>query len=457
MTYSLALDLGGTFIKGAVLDLARGTLVHVETAPFPPFLPPSAPGRREVAPAALVAAAEAMIDALLAAAPAARSLFLCGQMHGLVLVGPDGAAIGPASTWQDARALQPGPAGRPSYEALVDALGPTDLEALGEMPAAGCPLAVLHHHRHAGTLPAGAAPLGLAAHVACRLAGVAPACDPTDAAAAGAADLRAGGWHAGLLARLGLDALAWPAIVPGGAPLGEYRHGGRALTVHAPIGDQQAALLGALLGPDELSVNVGTGSQVSRRLAAPTAGDYQLRPHADGAWLATVTHLPAGRALNVLFRLVTELGGGAHDEAAAWAVIEARARAAAPSGLRAELSFFPGRLGQQGALTGITEEHFAVGDLFRAAYATMAENYAAAARRVDPGGATRGAVLSGGLGHRAGLLAELVGGHLQVPVRRSLCAEETLYGLLVLASARLGLDGSVEAARARLAGRGLDA
>lgn len=450
MTLALAIDLGGTFVKGAVLDVAAGRLEHVATASFPPCLAGGPEGRRELAPEAVLAAAEAMVDALQAVAPGATDLFLCGQMHGLVLVDRRGHAHGTASTWQDARALRPGPDGRAPYEALRAALTPADVAALGEPPMPGYPLAVLHATPR---LADGLAPLGLAAYVACRLAGASPTCDLTDAAAAGAADLRAGTWHHDLLARLGLGGMRWPEIVPSGAALGTYRHGHRPLTVHAAIGDQQAALLGALLGPDELSLNVGTGSQVSRRLAAPTGGAYQLRPFVDGGWLATVTHLPAGRALNVLYKLVTELGHGDLDEAGAWEVIERRARAAGPSGLKADISFFPGRLGAEGAFTGITEENFSVGDVFRAAYEAMAANYAEAARQVDPTGATRGVVLSGGLGHRAGLLAELAHARLGQPVRRSVCPEETLYGLLVLASARLGVDASAEAARARLAGR----
>ena len=73
------------------------------------------------------------------------------------------------------------------------------------------------------------------------------------------------------------------------------------------MGDHQAALAGAFLGERELSLNISTGSQAS--LFTPTwqPGNYQTRPFFDGRFLNTITHIPAGRALNVLFKLLTEL------------------------------------------------------------------------------------------------------------------------------------------------------
>ena len=57
----------------------------------------------------------------------------------------------------------------------------------------------------------------------------------------------------------------------------------------------------------ELSINISTGSQVSRRTDRLEPGEVQTRAYFHGDLLQTITHLPAGRSLNVLVRLLTEV------------------------------------------------------------------------------------------------------------------------------------------------------
>lgn len=436
---AVGVDLGGTFIKSAALDLEHRQIGHVASVPFPPFSDAPTPGVREVDPLAVLEAVRDQIARVRALAPDSEAVYLCGQMHGTVLLDAEGEPLVGASTWQDTRTLTPRPDGTTTYERLDSALGAGDREALGDPPKPGYPLALALHRAQAGELPPGAQVCSLLDFVAARLAGVRPVTDPTNASATGAYDWRSGAWHQGVLARLGLAGLRWPVIVPSGAAIGRYE----GLTVHAPLGDQQAALLGALLGPGELSLNVGTGSQASTLDAQPAPGPYQIRPYLGDWRLKTITHLPAGRALNVLFGLVTELCPG--DEAAAWRAIEARVAEAEPAGLRANLAFFPSRLGDRGSLEGIREHHFGVGDLFAAAYDAMAEAYASAAEAL--GGTFSGVVLSGGLPHRSAALRARIEARLGRPARLSACQEETLLGLLVLAL------GPTETTRAELLAR----
>ena len=68
-----------------------------------------------------------------------------------------------------------------------------------------------------------------------------------------------------------------------------------------------AAILGALLQRDELSLNISTGSQVSLLKPKVEFGNFQTRPFFDGRFSITITHIPAGRALNALVKLLSEL------------------------------------------------------------------------------------------------------------------------------------------------------
>src|SRR5262245_30336461 len=80
----LEIDLGSSFIKGAMLDLAARSFDHVRRRPFPAPLPNLPPDHFEVEPRQVVAATRALIEELLAIAPDCAGLVMCSQMHGLV-------------------------------------------------------------------------------------------------------------------------------------------------------------------------------------------------------------------------------------------------------------------------------------------------------------------------------------------------------------------------------------
>ena len=101
--------------------------------------------------------------------------------------------------------------------------------------------------------------------------------------------------------------MKWPPLADLHRPVGELALPGRRIPCYPALGDQQCALYGIDLQEDELSLNVSTGSQVSRITRQLDLGPYQSRRYVDDLYLNTITHLPAGRSLNVLVDLLTEL------------------------------------------------------------------------------------------------------------------------------------------------------
>ncbi|MBP1717364.1 MAG: hypothetical protein H6Q43_802, partial [Deltaproteobacteria bacterium] len=176
-------------------------------------------------------------------------------------------------------------------------------------------------------------------------------------------------------------------------------------------------------------------------------GDYQTIPFFDGQFLNRISNLPAGRALTALVRLLSEL---AEAEGVAlsdpWNYIAKAAAARPASGLRANLTFFPTPLGDSGSLTHLREENLTVGDLFRAAFVNMAENYYASALRLSPAQNWRRLVFSGGLVQRLELLQKLIAEKFQREYRLCPASDDTLQGLLVLALVASGRAASTQAA-----------
>jgi sugar (pentulose or hexulose) kinase len=444
----MAMDLGSSFIKGAVLDLGLRSVDHVRRRPFPAPLPNLLPHRFEVAPREVVAATRALIEELLAIAPDCAGLVICSQMHGLVLMDDRGEPLSNIITWRDQRALEPHPRGSGSvFERLRQAVSPGDRQALGNELRPGLPLCALFWMAERGALPAGAIPAALPDFVLAQLSHAAPACEPTIAAAQGALDLRTGDWHWPLLRRLGLGDLRWPAIHDIRRPVGELRIAGRTLPCYPAIGDQQCALLGAALAPGELSLNIATGSQASLLRGDLTSGDYQARPFFDGRWLNTITHIPAGRALEALVRLLSELAEGQGTPIGdPWGYIGRAVAATEETDLEIDLAFFASALGDRGELRNIHEGNLTVGHLFRAAFTRMATTYIECAQRLAPTRDWRRLVFSGGLAQNLPILRQLIAQRFGDPYRVCATPEDTLQGLLALALVCSGQAATVQEA-----------
>jgi xylulokinase len=443
----IAIDLGTTFVKGAVLDLDALRLEHIQRVPFPPPLAGLPPRRYELDPVAVTDIVRAMLETLVPAAPRCAGIVLCTQMHSVVLVDARGTALTNAATWLDERVLDEHPSGGTYFDLLAARLGNQARRRLGNELRPGLPIGTLFWLAERGALPADAVPLTIADFALAQLCEAAPGVDPTNAAATGAFDVMAGTWDRTAIGRAGLSNLAWPPIADFGVAAGVYRGSEGTIPCYRPVGDAQCALVGAGLAAGELSINIATGSQVSMLRAAPQLGEYQTRPFFDGRALTTISGIPAGRALNVLVGLLAELAtplGLSSTEV--WPLLLRAAEQAPDSELRVRLGFFGGAEGAQGAIEHIREDNLSAGGLFRAALRQMAENYYEAAMRLAPKRNWSNLVLSGGLAHQATLLRDMIAARFDLPHRLG-PAEDTLTGLLVLALVCAGRAASVTEAQ----------
>jgi sugar (pentulose or hexulose) kinase len=442
----IGIDLGTSFIKGAILNLETisvGSARHM-TSPSPlPGLPPL---HTEFDPENFVTATRQLIEGLLAEAPDCRGVLMCGQMGGLVLVSPRGEPLSNYVSWLDRRLLGPHPAGQGSfYDALLARLTPSDWVALGREIRPGTPLSYLFWFAENPGSPPIPGVATLPDFVLARLCGATPTTHPSNAV--GAIHLKMRDWHYSLFDRLGFGKVRWPALREINEPVGEARVSGRRLLCYPPVGDHPCALAGVLLDFGELSLNISTGSQVSLRSEDAKPGDYQTIPFFDGQFLHRISNLPAGRALTALVRLLSEL---AEAEGVAlsdpWKYIAKAAASKPASELRANLAFFPTPLGDFGSLTHLREENLTVGDLFRAAFVNMAENYYDSALHLSSSQSWRRLVFSGGLIQKLETLRGLIGERFQREYRLCSATDDTLQGLLVLALVASGRVASVQAA-----------
>ncbi|MDZ4686906.1 MAG: FGGY family carbohydrate kinase [Planctomycetaceae bacterium] len=428
----LGLDIGSTTIKGGVLDLDEGQITATVSRPFPAPVSGLPAGWVEIAPSAIVDQVEQVLGQLLETAGDATDLYCCGQMGGVILVGESGEPLTNYLSWRDQRTLQPSQS--ESYLSAVRSRWPDDvLESLGKELQPGSATSLLFWLAEQNSLGTGAVPASVTDFVISRLCRVSPHMHVTQAI--GLLDLRTSDWHREAFERLGLGGLRLPRLSQRPEAIGCLTRAGRTLRVFGGYGDQQCALYGAGLQRGELSLNISTGSQVSLRVSGFQPGPYQTRKYFDGDWLNTVTHLPAGRSLNAMVDLLTEL---AREDGLAlrdpWQSIIRKAGEISSNDLEVDLAFFAGPLGNSGRMGQITTENMTVGHLFHAAFRAMADNYTRCAGWLDTGRSWRSVVLSGGLTQTVPVLKSLILQRFDVPIRESL-GEETLMGLLNLARA----------------------
>jgi sugar (pentulose or hexulose) kinase len=448
----IGIDLGTTSIKGAVLDLNARALSHITRRPFPPALQPLPRWHYEVSPDVVLATMKSVLDELLEHAVDAQGIVLCSQMHGVVLLDESLKPISNVITWQDQRALA---GDSPSFDHLRSSLTQEDLHRAGNDVWASRPLSVLHWLDLHGQLPAGATFCALPDFVFASLCNAQPVTDLGHAAASAMFDVEKGEWHHDLLRRLGLVHLKLPRIALRDEVIGHYKHAGRNIAWHPPVADQQCSLLGANLQAGEMSINISTGSQVAMLSDAPRAGAFQTRPFFDDWSLLTLIHIPAGRSLNALMRLLTDLAveEGVQLEHA-WANVERLARGVDSTDLKVDLSFFAGALGNEGSITHMREDNLSAGHLFRAAYAAMAENYKTCALRISPERAWQRIVFSGGLALQSSLLREEILARFNCPHRLAEGGEDALVGLLTIALKAAGRASSIADARSMIGASG---
>ena len=427
----LGLDVGSSTIKGAVLDLDSGEIRGLLQTPFPGPLPGRPSGHHEVDADRVVSECLLIIDQLLAISSPAAILF-CGQHGGFVLTDAAGQSVSPYVSWRDVRTSEADLASTSltSQDACAARIGDARRQELGNELAPGGTLSLLCWMRQRGKLSAGLTPLGIAEYVLRRLGNGEPTIEPT--CAIGMFDFATGDHPRDVHEALGLEILKWPKIQSYREPVGEYRHGQRNIPMHPVLGDHQCALLGAGLRMRELSLNVSTGSQVSLLGEQPELSSrHQTRCYFDGLTLNTLTHLPAGRSLNALAALMTEVSieSGAPVEDP-WPAIMRLLEKSAPTDLRSKLTFFPGPLGSRGEIANISIDNLTVAGLFRAAFANMADNYVEAANRLNAAGRYERIVFSGGLVQKMPLLRQEILARFNGPSRSAEATEETLAGML---------------------------
>ncbi len=454
MPYLLGIDIGTSSAKAALMDL-DGRIVGVAAGDYPIDQPQ--PGWAEQDPDSWWRAAVQAVRAALAQAPAGEvaAIGLSGQMHGTVLLGPDGRPTRPAIIWADRRSGAE--VERVCRETGLNRLGRFAANRLAVGFTAASLLWLLTHEPE--SLAAGERLLLPKDYLRLALTGEV-ATDVSDASATLLYDVARRRWSQELIGEWKLPPWILPPVLESAQVAGQLRPAAAealGLPVGTPVvagaADQACQALGSgLLDPGLASCTIGTGGQLLTPLSAP-GYDPQLRLHTfchalPGRWYAMGASLAAGLSLRWFREQFC-------PSAAGFAELSAEA-AEVPAGAEG-LLFLPYLVGERtphfdpaarGAFVGLTLRHgraHAVRAIMEGVAFALRDSLEIM-RQLGPG-PTQIVTAGGGGSTRPwqGILADVFG----LPVMSAAGPERTAAGAAMLAGLGVGLYADPAEARRR--------
>ena len=215
--------------------------------------------------------------------------------------------------------------------------------------------------------------------------------------------------------------------------LGQITLSGHTVNVYGGIGDLQAALYGAGLATGGAVVNLGTGSQVA---VLPAHKGNELRPFIHGDYAGVVTHIPGGRALNVvadLFDGIAALGGSKPVFWEQWQQLDVDDILNSP--LHTDLNLFDSawRHSTTSGFIGLQEHCSSPQQVLLGIAKSWAQQYVDALNSLDPSHSITSVMLTGGLARKSRFLIPLMlklDSTREYALATNITGEDTLDGLL---------------------------
>ena len=302
---SLGIDIGVSFIKIGILS--DDEVTNVKRVASPTSCPQTGM-THEVDPVCVFHIIKDLIDLYLQEEPSIEGIYFSTQMHGFVLVNQAFENVQPYISWKDRRSEAYIINDKVSALSWLQKETPFDcLAKTGMKLRSGLPSVNLFVLQKQNKLDSKLSFGTLGDYVVSRLTKTKISTSLSNAAGSGLFDIINKTWNESLIDFLGIE-LSFPEVKQDAncQCVGYYK----GVKVFAPIGDQQAALLGLDMELSNLAVsNIATGSQatvVSDQLVLNS--QFQTRPFVDGCYLLTIPFIPAGRSLNALVRFLQQIG-----------------------------------------------------------------------------------------------------------------------------------------------------
>lgn len=245
------------------------------------------------------------------------SIFLCSQMHGFILLDKHNHPLTNYITWQDEHSLEPEHTGHNAYSLVLQNIKNDYKKITGTRPNPSLPFFNIISYCRALKIKGEIKVMTLTDWFSLISNNTNNLAHDTLAAGLGFYDLRRKKISNRLLKLskkyTGCDFICNDITGDFQKIAGYLNLKNNKIPIHVGIGDQQCALLGANNKiKKSLSINIGTGSQVSliKKNIGKLNSIHDYRPYFNNNFLWTITHIPAGRVLNKYAEFLSEISDG---------------------------------------------------------------------------------------------------------------------------------------------------
>ncbi len=439
MSHFLLLDFGTTSTKSTLVDLDSGIFTVPESHAALDNIARQ-PNRCEFALDAVASRFKSICAAYYARVPFV-GIVICSEMHGFAVLDMDDQPLSNYISWKDERSREK-TQGHSVFDEACDLFGDRFKTITGMKVRPGfAPMNFIRIARD-HDLPPNVRIVDLPGWL-CRASGRATGlAHPTMLAGLALYDVQQGSVSEQLVEAVrqlsgSTCHLDQPAAA--GQISGYWKDSGTPVPIYLGIGDHQCSLLGAgLVSADTLSINLGTGAQVSVLNLQPAPDEAETRPYFASSQLKTITHIPGGRALAEYVGFLQEVGGPTRDFWHALAAVDAES--VRRSDLHFDLGLFPSARGYDGGgrIGGIGEGCLTLDNYLASLLRAFAGQYLDLARLFDPEGHLTHCLLSGGIARRLPLIEQLIADATCYEVQGATGLDESLLGLRSLALVAAG-------------------
>lgn len=431
----VVVDIGSTHVKAAVLDPEKNMVCDTLTKNSPSRNPNLPHFMFEVPAEQYLDLILDVMELFTKTYPDVEGLLLSTQMHGFVLEAPGHEAT--YISWQDTRCLEKDASGKTYLESLRALIPAEQMSRFGVMLKPSLGLCNLYAKlSQEGSQVSEKTLYTLGSFIIHRMTGN-NICHLSNAAPLGFADVEKREWDVQLLDALGIKNLSLPQIADEDfRPCGEFEMGTRQIRVFPDYGDQQVSILGCFAGAQDAVINIATASQVSVFSNRFEKTNYECRPYFEGAFIQTISNMPAGRHIEVLMRffadVYTAMTGNAPEPSVLWKLTETAE--SDTEGISVESTFFPTEhTAAGGAVTGIRDQNLRVKTLLSALYTDMAEKYWKNIQHLKTPEQIGALICAGGVSWHQPSLVKRIRLLTGKPVSLSAYPDEALAGLMRIA------------------------
>ncbi|MGI6031694.1 MAG: sedoheptulokinase [Eubacteriales bacterium] len=438
----IALDLGTSFVKGAVLDVEQLQIQDVQLVEMPKAVVDGGEVEYVLDFDRFYPLVEELVRRFVSQyASQIAGILISTQMHGIIVADADGNARTPYISWLDNRCLLETPEGGSYLQRLEHMIPREKMKGHGVYLKACMGMCNLYAAQQRGQYLCrkGDVICTIGSLVIKRLTGQ-YACHKTNAAPIGLYDIQKDGWNEELKEQLGFGVCDTPKAIGEYEIAGYYHADWGEIPVYPDLGDQQVAVIGSMMkAVTEVNFNIATGAQIAYIADRFTQGNFEVRPFLEGLYLNTVTRMPGGRTFDVLLGFLMEVGrciyGVTLSKRELWDKITQEVAGVKSNSLEVNIGFYKDSLGtSEGSIRNINPYNLTIGNLFDGAYRQAADIFASYYHELIPDDArVEQIVFTGGVAQKDAMLRKLISERVRLPYSLAPAKDEVFLGHLRIA------------------------